>query len=393
MNLCLPVKPSQELTLSYPTRHPPPFASTPARLPPPVSPYLPRSCRPSAWFPPSWPTRAPPSPAHFRLFVARRGLHERPAPRVRLVEPRPGGAGDEHLEVRRHAQDENQGEQLRSDERGVHRARRVQLRSGRVDRLNSRQRRGALSSSSSSCRRCSSDAPAVWHRPAAPPPKRGRRRCDETGGEARRDVGPHGARVGPRRCGSLSQMDPVTAHFRWISTWRQSWRHSHPMLAVVGAPSRVLAPRRAPRGAVRRVVPAKKPPLVVRAASHGDDAPADASARRPRLVDPSNESKKRAATAGAKDMSRRASRAAASASSSAARAGARAPSPRGASTPRTTWTWPTSWAPTGPRTGAPRDGGTSSASANPRRTRRTANPARRCTSPPRATGTSPCGST
>ena len=73
------------------------------------------------------------------------------------------------------------------------------------------------------------------------------------------------------------------------------------MLAVVGAPSRVLAPRRAPRGAVRRVVPAKKPPpRVVRAARHGDDAPADASARRPRLVDPSNESKKRVTTTGAK---------------------------------------------------------------------------------------------
>ena len=68
------------------------------------------------------------------------------------------------------------------------------------------------------------------------------------------------------------------------------------MLAV----SRVLAPRRAPRGAVRRAVPVKRPSLIVHAASHGDDAPADASARHPRLVDPSNESKKRVTTTGAK---------------------------------------------------------------------------------------------
>ena len=68
------------------------------------------------------------------------------------------------------------------------------------------------------------------------------------------------------------------------------------MLAV----SRVLAPRRAPRGAVRRAVPVKRPSLIVHAASNGDDAPADASARHPRLVDPSNESKKRVTTTGAK---------------------------------------------------------------------------------------------
>ena len=90
-------------------------------------------------------------------------------------------------------------------------------------------------------------------------------------------------------------MGQVTAHFGCDNVASPSvW-----MLAV-GAPSRVLAPRRAPRGAVRRAVPAKKPPLVIRAASHGDDAPADASARRPRLVDPSNESKKRVTTTGAK---------------------------------------------------------------------------------------------